>query len=183
MFNQLNYLYTYKGLYRNLVGPGPNVVLSTVQTKFCPCVLFLSLPDVKGVTAIHLSRPQYQPQRVKSTNPQNYVTKYVVFFPLHRLRQKRPPPSLILSHAIFLPSSPYLVIFLSLPIMSVLSPMERQRKREGQRRGRKVCFSGEDNIPRLVPFLFLLIECTHAHTQTHTKAKHKLFDHCSYCGN
>lgn len=33
------------------------------------------------------------------------------------------------------PSSPYLVIFLSLPIMSVPSPMERQRKRGGQRQG------------------------------------------------
>lgn len=73
------------------------------------------------------------------------------------------------------PSCSNLVIFLSLPIMSVLYYIKRQRKREGQR-GKEVCFSGEDNIPRPVPFLFLLIE--HTHSQT----KHKLFVHYSYCG-
>lgn len=66
---------------------------------------------------------------------------------------------------------------LSLPILSFSSHVERQRNQgEGAAGERNICFSREDNIPRPVPFLSLLIERTHKHTANiqsqHTRSLH-----------
>lgn len=75
------------------------------------------------------------------------------------------PTPLPFSHAIFLPLPLILSFFFPSPSCQSHLPW-RGREREGDRGGvgggrRKVCFSGEDNIPRPVPFLSLLIEHTH----------------------
>lgn len=83
------------------------------------------------------------------------------------------PASSLFSHAIFLSHS------LSLPLISSfffppphhVSPIshgEAEKESGTKRRGRKVCFSREDNIPRPAPFLSLLIEHKHTLTQRRT---------------